>query len=90
MENGLVIAGLALPLIMSFLGWAYMLGFSNAKIGRNEKDIEKVNQDISECSRNEAVKTADFRKEMLAGFNKIYDKIDNLPCHNPKWNKEDC
>lgn len=83
MENFLIIAGLALTLLLALLGWAYQLGFLGARVQRNEKDIGelKIKQDQNE---------KDLRTEIRDSFNKVYQKIDDLPCHNPAWKKDHC
>jgi hypothetical protein len=77
-------------LLLAILGWAYMLGFSNARIVRNERDIETINIKL-ECAQKVTQKREDeFRKEIRESFEKTFKKIDDLPCHNPGWSKGDC
>ena len=83
MEHGLVIAGLALTLLIALLGWVYQLGFMGARVIRNEKDVAEIK---SRQEQNEK----DLRTEVKEGFSKVYQKIDDLPCHNPGWRKDGC
>jgi type II secretory pathway pseudopilin PulG len=66
----------ALGLVLALLGWAYQLGRSDARTTRNEQDIAEVRQLL--------------QTQVRASFEKVYEKIDSLPCHNPGWNKERC
>jgi hypothetical protein len=83
MENILVIAGLIITLGLAILGWAYQLGFMGARVQRNEKDIDALK---AKQERNDK----DMRTEIRESFNKVYQKLDDLPCHNPKWDREGC
>jgi hypothetical protein len=83
MEHGLVMAGLALTLLIALLGWVYQLGFMGARVIRNEKDVAEIK---SRQEQNEK----DLRTEVKDGFSKVYQKIDDLPCHNPGWRKDHC
>lgn len=82
MQNTLVIAGLMIPLLLSLLGWAYQLGRSDARTSRNEKDIADLQKLREENAR-------ELRESITANFDKVYVKLDALPCHNPRW-KGDC
>ncbi len=75
--------GILFPVVASILGWVYQLGHSSARLGRNEKDIEalKARQEQSE---------KDLRIDIRDNFNKVFQKLDDLPCHNPKWDRSDC
>ena len=65
MNWAIVTAAIALiGLIISIVGWGYNLGYQSARINRNEKDIENIDEKIS------------------SGLNRIYDKIDDLPCRD--------
>lgn len=91
MEGNLITTILAgAGLLLALLGWVYQLGFLSARIVRNEKDIEKLAQDIKEHEKNTELKDSNWRKEIRESFGKIYQKIDELPCKNPGWNKESC
>jgi hypothetical protein len=81
-----------LGFVLSLLGWAYQLGFFAARLGRSEKDINDIkNKDIADLHRKaEGILGESFKREVREGFDKIYKKIDDLPCHNPGWDKEKC
>lgn len=64
--------GILIALALAMLGWAYQLGRSDARLGRNEKDI------------------AELRELIARNFDKVYAKLDELPCHNPRWRMDDC
>lgn len=83
MQTGLVIAGLALTLIIALLGWIYQLGFMGARVQRNEKDIDDLKKTHDQNEK-------DLRTEIRESFNKVYAKLDSLPCKNPRWNGDDC
>jgi hypothetical protein len=78
------IIGISFALLLAFLGWAYQLGFFSARISRAERDINE----LKETKKQEHAAIA---LKIESNFTKIFDKIDQLPCHNPKWNpcKED-
>jgi hypothetical protein len=75
--------GILFAVVASILGWVYQLGHSSARLGRNEKDIEalKARQEQSE---------KDLRIDIRDNFNKVFQKLDDLPCHNPKWDRSEC
>lgn len=75
--------GVAITLILAILGWAYQLGRSDARTSRNEQDIAKLQQQRESDLDKLTNKISD-------GFSKVYEKIDDLPCHNPGWNKDGC
>lgn len=70
-------------LLLALLGWVYQLGFSGARLVRNEKDIEDLRKRFEE---REMV----FRNEVRDSFQRIYQKLDELPCKNPGWKRDDC
>lgn len=63
-------------LVIALLGWAYQLGYMQARVNRNEKDVDALNKE--------------FRKEISESLRRIHEKIDQLPCKNPGWSKEKC
>ncbi|HSW40406.1 MAG TPA: hypothetical protein VLL97_13035 [Acidobacteriota bacterium] len=75
--------GILVTLVLALLGWAYQLGRSDARLGRNEKDIAEIKARRDQNER-------DTRHEIKEGFDKVYAKLDALPCHNPRWHKENC
>jgi hypothetical protein len=83
MENGLVIAGLGLTLLIALLGWVYQLGFMSARIIRNEKDVADIKNRQEQNER-------DLRADIKDGFSRVFEKLDDLPCHNPGWRKDGC
>lgn len=86
--------GVLVGFTLALLGWAYQLGRSDARLSRSEKDITEMKmaheRDMAsiEVSRSDSAK--ETRKEISDGFSKVYDKLDNLPCHQPKWRSGDC
>jgi hypothetical protein len=69
---------------MVLLGWAYMLGITNAKTSRNEADIRDMRKSLN--GNLEKLST-----KMDGGFRRIYERIDRLPCKDATaWTKEDC
>jgi hypothetical protein len=78
MELGTVVAIIfgAAALVFSLLGWDYQLGYANARINRNERDIAALN--------------TEFKKEVADSLRRLHEKFDKLPCKNPGWTKEDC
>lgn len=83
-----VFAGLAL--LVSLLGWAYQLGRSDARLSRNEQDVLKLNAQVELLQAQREADAEKLRTQISAGFSKIYEKIDALPCHKPGWGKEAC
>jgi hypothetical protein len=77
-------------LVLAILGWAYMLGFSNARLIRNERDIEAMNMKLDSARKITQDREDEFRKEIRESFEKTYRKLDELPCHNPGWSKKNC
>ena len=77
----LVIA--SITLLLALLGWAYQLGRSDARTSRNEQDIARLQQQRDEDEK-------DLKAELRGSFDKVYKKIDDLPCHNPGWRKDKC
>lgn len=75
--------GILIALVLTLLGWAYQLGRSDARLGRNEKDITEL-----QAYREQNAK--ELRENMSQSFEKVYNKLDALPCHNPGWKKEGC
>lgn len=75
--------GILIALVLTLLGWAYQLGRSDARLGRNEKDIAEL-----QAYREQNAK--ELRENMRQSFEKVYNKLDELPCHNPGWRKEGC
>lgn len=69
--------------LLVLLGWAYMLGITNAKVSRNESDIRDIKNHINGKLEN-------LSGKMDTGFGEVYKKIDALPCKNPRWNSENC
>lgn len=65
-----------IALVIALLGWAYQLGYANARINRNEKDISSLNKE--------------FRKEVTDSLRRLHDKFDKLPCKNPGWKQDKC
>ena len=63
-------------LITALLGWAYQLGYMQARVNRAERDIDMLNRE--------------FKKEISESLRRIHEKIDDLPCKNPGWRKDDC
>jgi hypothetical protein len=83
-------AGIVIALTLTLLGWAYQLGRGDARLARNEKDISKVEESITTLNTERAQTERDAREKMSEGFDKMYKKLDDLPCHNPHWNKDGC
>ena len=83
MENVLMIIGLIITLALALLGWAYQLGFMGARVQRNERDI-------IELGRKQDAHAESLRIQMTTGFEKVYEKLDALPCHNPGWREDKC
>lgn len=82
--------GIVVGFTLALLGWAYQLGRGDARISRNEKDITKVEESIATLNTERAQTERDGREEMTKGFDKVYQKLDALPCHNPRFNKDAC
>ena len=70
-------------LLLALLGWVYQLGFSAARILRNEKDIEELRNKVED-------REVKFREEVRDNFKGLYRKIDELPCKNLGWKRDDC
>jgi hypothetical protein len=80
-----------IAILIAIAGWVYQLGRSDARLSRAEQDIVKLTSKLETIEKQRAEDEKEFRKELKDGFEKLYKKIDNLPCHNPNWNKkEDC
>ena len=79
MEITLMTIGLVITLLIALLGWAWQIGFMSARIHRNEKDLKEIRDNEKE-----------MRIEIRECFDKVYKKIDSLPCHNPKWDRGQC
>jgi len=77
-------------LLLSILGWAYQLGYSNARIVRNERDIDAIQRDMKDRALAFQKREDDLRKDISEGFERLYRKLDELPCHSPKWTKDMC
>lgn len=76
-----IFAGIGL--LLALLGWAYQLGFMGARVLRSERDIAELKQEQTRIER-------EFREEVRRSFTELGGKIDALPCHNPRWDKEQC
>jgi hypothetical protein len=84
-----VVAGLGF--LLSLLGWGYQLGFFAARLTRNEQDVNDIrNKDVVDIHRKTDQMERDFKEEVRSGFDKVYAKLDNLPCRNLGWGKENC
>jgi hypothetical protein len=83
MGDTLAVVGLVITLGLALLGWAYQLGFMGARVLRSEKDIStlQLKQERAEKEQRDEVKQV---------LEKVLAKIDELPCHNPGWKKEQC
>lgn len=65
--------------LISGLFWlAYRLGQGDTRISRNKEDIKENKKTADEGLKN-------LGHEMKVGFDKVYQKIDDLPCHSPNW-----
>jgi hypothetical protein len=82
--------GIVIALTLTLLGWAYQLGRGDARLARNEKDISKVETSVADLKTERAQIEREGRREISEGFDKVYQKLDALPCHTPRWNKDDC
>ena len=75
--------GILFAVVASILGWIYKLGYSSARLQRNE-------QDIAELKRKQDERIGALEEKIGAGLQRIYDKLDKLPCKNAGWKPEDC
>lgn len=80
----------AAGLLLALLGWAYQLGFLGAKVQRNVIDIEKLNKELDDYKKESSKQDMEWRKEIRESFDKVYRKIDELPCKKPGWKRENC
>ena len=79
-----------LAVIAAILGWAYQLGFTSARIQRNEQDIADLKSKLEEARRDRAEEIKELQKAISAGLKQIYEKLDKLPCKNAGWKPGDC
>jgi Tfp pilus assembly protein PilO len=82
--------GILLTLVLAILGWVYQLGRQDARQSRSEADIQELKALQQACKASHTQDEKDLRLEIRESFNKVYSKIDALPCHNPGWKKEAC
>jgi hypothetical protein len=75
--------GILFAVVASILGWIYQLGYSSARLHRNE-------QDIAELKRKQDERIGALEEKIGAGLQRIYDKLDKLPCKNAGWKPGDC
>ena len=83
MELNFTNAAVTLTFILTILGWAYQLGRGDARLSRNEHDIVELRRQREDNAR-------DLRTELRESFDKVYRKIDELPCHSPAYKKDIC
>jgi len=82
MNDVLQNVGILFAVVASILGWAYQLGYSSARLSRNERDIEELKRRQDEARKDRAQSIAALDEKISAGLDKIYDKLDKLPCKN--------
>lgn len=61
--------------LLSICGIAFKMGMHASKISRNELDIKDLN--------------TEFKKEIAESLRRIYERIDQLPCHSPRAGKSE-
>lgn len=82
--------GILFAVVASILGWIYQLGYASARLQRNEQDIAELKKKQDESRRDHAKEIGALEEKISAGLQRIYDKLDKLPCRNPGWDPKDC
>jgi Tfp pilus assembly protein PilO len=82
--------GILFAVVTSLLGWVYQLGYSGARLGRNERDIAELRKGHEQSRRDRAAEIKELQEHISEGLERIYGKLDKLPCKNPGWTPKDC
>lgn len=82
--------GILFAVVASILGWIYQLGYASARLQRNEQDIAELKKKQDESRRDRAREIGALEEKIGAGLQRIYDKLDKLPCKNAGWKPGDC
>lgn len=82
--------GILFAVVASILGWIYQLGYASARLQRNEQDIAELKKKHEEARRDRAEEIKELQDKIAEGLQRIYEKLDKLPCKNPGWEQKDC
>lgn len=69
-------AGIIITLLLTLLGGAY-------KFGRLEEQLSQAKTEINEIKRSRRDDEDSLKHDISKNFDKVFEKIDALPCHMP-------
>jgi len=90
MHTSLQDVGILFAVIAALLGWVYQLGYASSRLTRNEKDILELKGSNEQFRRDHEQNDQKAQDKIAEGFQRVYDKLDDLPCHNPGYKKDKC